>query len=142
MTPEQLDAVARSVVAVRANADRFSRTFYERMFTRLPDARALFPEDLAEQRGKLVNELAFLAEAAQDMPAFVERARELGARHRRYGVRPADYPVVAEALFEAFAAVLGPDFDNDLAAAWRRLYSLIAETMLEGAAGSTFAGQH
>jgi hemoglobin-like flavoprotein len=142
MTPEQLEAVTRSAAVVAHHGDRFARRFYERLFELAPRARELFPTDLTEQRGKLVSELVFLVEAARDLPVFVDRARELGARHHRYGVRPGDYRVVVEALVAGLSNVLDGDFDDALEGAWRHLYWLIAETMLEGASGDVFAERH
>jgi hemoglobin-like flavoprotein len=139
MTPEQLDAIRATARAVEAKAERFSTRFYDRLFALAPETRAVFPDDMTAQRGKLVGELVFLADAAGDLPAFTERARELGSRHQAYGVQPQDYDVVCAALLSSLAEVLGADWTAENEQAWDRLYRLIAETMLEGAAGSLFA---
>jgi hemoglobin-like flavoprotein len=139
MTPEQLDAIQATARAVEAEAERFSMRFYERLFALAPETRAMFPEDMTAQRGKLVDELVFLADAAGDLPAFTERARELGSRHQTYGVQPQHYDMVCAALLGSLAEVLGAGWTAENEQAWDRLYRLIAETMLEGAAGSLFA---
>lgn len=139
MTPEQLALVADTVPRVTSDGDRFSARFYDRLFELEPETRALFPSDLTEQRGKLVDELSFLAGAVEDLPAFIESARRLGARHHRYGVKPEHFPLVEQALLAALSDVLSDGFTAEVEAAWRRLYRLIAETMLEGAAGQMFA---
>jgi hemoglobin-like flavoprotein len=139
MTPEQLDAIRATARAVEAEADRFSTRFYERLFVLAPETRAMFPDDMTAQRGKLVGELVFLADAAGDLPAFTERARELGSRHQAYGVLPQHYDLVCAALLGSLAEVLGAVWTAENEQAWDRLYRLIAETMLEGAAGSLFA---
>jgi nitric oxide dioxygenase len=142
MTPEQLSLISETVGIVVADADRFSTRFYERLFELAPATRKLFPGDLTEQRGKLVDELAFLAGAATDLPAFIDRARHLGARHQTYGVRPGDYDIVRTALLDSLALVVGAQWTADSSHAWQALYRLIAETMLEGAAEALFtAGQ-
>ena len=139
MTPEQVDLVKSTVSVVQREAERFSMVFYDRLFELEPATRALFPSDLTEQRGKLVDELSFLAAAVGDLPAFIENARHLGARHHHYGVRPEHFEPVELALLEALASVLGESFTAEVERAWRRLYRLIAETMLEGSAGELFA---
>lgn len=139
MTPEELEAIDRTVRAVEAEPDRFAAGFYDGLFTLSPEARHLFPEDLTEQRGKVVDELVFLAGAARDLPDFTARARELGARHRHYGVRVEHYPRVEQALLEALAEVLGEQWTPLVEGAWRALYHLIAETMVEGASGELFS---
>ena len=140
MTPEQLELVGTTVADVETHSEAFSACFYEHLFDLAPETRAMFPADLAEQRRKLVEELSFLAEAVSDLPAFVDRARVLGAQHHRYGVRPGHYEVVQQALLIALADALGPVWNPTTTLAWQRLYRLMAETMLEGAAGATFVG--
>jgi hemoglobin-like flavoprotein len=136
VTPHQLVLVAATLDRVEADPDRFGEHFYARLFELAPGARELFPADLRAQRGKLVEELTFLAEATSDLDALVRRARDLGARHHGYGVRPAHYRTVEQALFAGLVAVLGDDLDDETEAAWRALYWLIAETMMEGAASA------
>jgi nitric oxide dioxygenase len=141
MTPEQLQLISETARAVETHADRFSTHFYERLFDLSPETRTLFPDDLTEQRGKLIDELVFLAGAADDLPTFLERAHDLGVRHQTYGVRPHNYDSVGTAMLETLAVVLGPQWTEECRRAWRALYRLIAETMLEGAAGSIFAAR-
>jgi hemoglobin-like flavoprotein len=140
MTPEQLDAVERTVRAIEADPDGFALRFYDELFSLAPDTRELFPDDMAEQRGKLVEEILFLAGAARDLTGFTDRARALGARHRHYGVRAHDYPMFEEALVRSLSALLADRWSAEVEEAWRRLHRLVAETMLEGAAGELFTG--
>jgi hemoglobin-like flavoprotein len=139
MTPEELEAIHRTVRAVEAEPDRFAARFYDGLFALSPDTRHLFPDDMTEQRGKVVDELVFLAGAASDVPGFTARAKELGARHRHYGVRAEHYPRVEQALLDALAEVLGEQWTPLVEGAWRALYHLIAETMVEGASGELFS---
>jgi hypothetical protein len=68
------------------------------------------------------------------------RARDLGARPHNYGVRPDHYEVAEPAVLAGLAVAIGPDWTAPTMVAWRRLYRLIVETMLEGAAGAAFVG--
>jgi hemoglobin-like flavoprotein len=140
MTPEQLDAVERTVQAVEADPEAFAHRFYEELFALAPDIRDLFPQDMAEQRGKLVEEILFLAGAARDLTGFTERARDLGARHRHYGVRARHYQLFETALLGTLAQMLPGDWTPEVEEAWRRLHRLVSETMLEGASGELFSG--
>lgn len=139
MTPEQLELVGRSAERIEASAERFSDSFYTRLFEIDPMARSLFPDDMSAQRSKLTDEVVFLAEVASDLEGFVARAKELGARHRGYGVRVHDYASVKVALIHALAAALGEAWSDQTEAAWTKLYDLVAETMLEGATGELFS---
>lgn len=138
MTPEQIELVRRTALVVEDDSGRFGHVFYERLFQLDPQARSLFHVDMVDQQQKLVDEVAFLAAAVDDFPGFVQRAHALGERHRGYGVRPVHYGVVQVALIDALSATLGEEWTDDAATAWRRLYALVAETMLEGAAPQLF----
>lgn len=139
MTPEQLALVRRTTPKIRALGEDVASWFYEGLFERHPPARHLFPPTLASQGGKLVDEVLFLASAAEDLPRFLGRARALGRRHRAYGVQAGDYVFVGEALVEAVRRASGDSWSAEAAAAWQRLYALISEAMLEGAAEDLFS---
>ena len=111
MTPEQLRLVRTTVVRL---------------------------EVLDEVRPSVIRELALLAEAADDMPVFVRRARELGVRTQRRGMRFEHFADAEQTLMAALSTALGDDLTPDVERAWRRFCCLITETMLEGAAGAQF----
>ena len=138
MTPEEQASIRRTAAVMEQCRDEFGRHFYCRLFELHPSARELLPEDLQAQGGRLVDEIVFMAAVTGDMPAFVERARDLGRRHRSYGVVADDYPHVGEAMRDAIANILGDAWTLMDAEAWRRFYLLIADTMLEGAACELF----
>ena len=142
MTPDELALIAEDGRIVRSDSDAFAIRFYATLFEIAPRTRDLFPEDLVEQRGKLVNELAFLVDAATasksagELDAFVQRARDLGARHAGYGVTGADYAPVGVALVAALRdSVESWDAAHELA--WTKLFRLISDVMREGAQGAT-----
>lgn len=128
MTPEQIDAV-RSVVGRLAGEPRFAERFYARLFAEAPQVESLFP-DLAAQRAKLSDELAAMVEMLADLPSLDARARELGARHRGYGVRAADYRLARRCMSEAVEEVLADSLTDDEREAWLRATNLISELML------------
>ena len=138
MTPEQRELVRSTVTVVERESERFSAVLYDRLFALDTTTRALVPADLAQQRSRLVDGLSFFAAVVGDLPAFIEHARRLGARHHAYGVRPESFEHMEHALMDALQSVLGDEFTEDVGRAWRRLYRLIAETMLEGSAGELF----
>lgn len=142
VTPAELELIAADGVLVRADSDSFSRRFYDTLFEIAPATRALFPDDLVSQRGKLVNELDFLVDAAtasrtqSDLSAFTDRARQLGRRHIGYGVTGADYAPLAVALIGAIRSTV-PRWSPEHEVAWHTLIRLISDVMREGAeAGS------
>lgn len=145
MTPEELDLIRQDADVVRRSAEEFSSNFYDALFEIDPATRQLFPDDLVEQRGKLVDELTFLVDAASAYGSgddahdrFLSRARELGRRHAGYGVRGSDYPAVGDALIASLHSVVD-DWDQTHHHAWITLFRLISDVMREGASQAVAA---
>jgi hemoglobin-like flavoprotein len=138
MTPEQLALVRQTAALVEQAGDAFADRYYDLLFEYQPSARSLFPADPKFQRGRVVEEIVFLANAAGDLPPFCERARELGRRLGALGVQADDYAPMGEALVAAVADIAGAAWSPEADAAWRCLYALTSETMLEGASGGLF----
>ena len=145
MTPEELDLIRRDADLVRRAPDTFSSNFYDALFEFAPETRRLFADDLLEQRGKLVDELTFLVDAAADYGSdggahdgFLARARDLGRRHAGYGVRGSDYPAVGDALISALRTVVD-GWDESHHHAWSTLFRLISDVMREGASEAVAA---
>lgn len=138
MTPDDLVLIVADGAVIDAHAERFSSEFYATLFEIAPGTRQLFPDDLVAQRGKLVDELRFLVEAAvgtgesQDLGPFVARARDLGRRHVGYGVTSPDYAPVGAALTTALSTCV-EGWDDAHERAWSALFRVIADAMLEGA---------
>jgi hemoglobin-like flavoprotein len=135
MTPEQIAAVQRSFSDLGTRTDELARQFYARLFALDPSVEDLFSTDPAVQRAKFVDELTEIVRSISALDRFVPRALDLGARHVAYRVKPDHYRLVGQALIGALGAVLGDAFDAELEAAWKQAYDLVAETMMEGAAG-------
>lgn len=138
MTPTEIDTITTDSNFILADPDRFAQTFYTNVFDLAPGVRAMFPDDMTDQRRKLVNELGFLinAVAAFDDPdkfdAMVERTRALGRRHVGYGATAEMFEPVGAALVGALHEHVD-DFDEQKQAAWVKLFGFVAATMLEGA---------
>src|SRR5215472_12805787 len=78
-----------SFQAVVLHGEAFVTAFYERLFTRFPQTRALFAAtDMLEQRKKLQRSLALIVENMQHPEVLGDMLKELGRRHVTYGVRP------------------------------------------------------
>ena len=125
MTPAQLELV-RTSYAMAAD-------FYRNLFEIAPQTRALFATEPDVMSVKFSAELAAIVEAITSYETFAPRVRELAVRHVSYGVQPHHYRAVGQALIRALAAHLDEGWDDDLEAAWRRAFNLVAELMMEAA---------
>lgn len=133
MTPDQIDLVEQSFAVLADDADRLARSFYSRLFTIAPDVRSLFPDDLTEQRSKLVTELAAIAGAVRNVAALAPRLERLGERHVGYRVRDEHYEPVGMALLFAIGERLGGQATPEVLEAWRAAYTTVATVMMQGA---------
>jgi hypothetical protein len=83
-----------SFKSLGGQADLLAERFYERLFRRAPGVRPLFPEELREQRKKLVAALDFVVQHLRSPDEVLPRLRALGAAHVKYGAQPGHYPIV------------------------------------------------
>jgi hemoglobin-like flavoprotein len=130
VTPDQIRLVEGTVEGIGRHPE-FAGRFYARLFEAEPRIEAMFP-DIAAQERKLADELTAMVSLLGDLPSLDARARELGARHRGYGVRAGDYRLVRKVMAEALEEVLGEEFGADEEAAWDRATNLITELMMAG----------
>jgi hemoglobin-like flavoprotein len=107
--------------------------FYARLFAADPSLRRLFPGDMAEQKRKFLATLVLLRWSLRDLDALSPQLRGLGARHAGYGALPEHYPIVAQALIGAMAALAGEAFTDHHERAWRAVLQTVGRLMLEGA---------
>jgi hemoglobin-like flavoprotein len=127
MTPEQIALVQSSFKSVAPIASKAADLFYDRHFEIALVVRSLFPADLSGQKVKLIAMVATAVNNLHQLAAILPAVRQLGSRHRGYGVTTEDYaPVVAAWTLEKG---LGPAFTSDVKAAWGEAYSTLAGAM-------------
>jgi len=134
MTPAQQTLVQTSFAKVAPIADLAATLFYEDLFQRDPKLRALFKEDMTEQRQKLMAMLTTAVAHLGDWAMISGAVRALGKRHAGYGVSPADYNTVAASLIATLEKGLGDAFTQEVREAWGACIILVATEMLDGAA--------
>ena len=81
---EQLTLVQSSWAKVVPIADTAADLFYSKLFELDPALRPLFPEDLSEQKEKLMKMISLAVEGLTDLGALVPKVEELGRRHATY----------------------------------------------------------
>lgn len=104
--------------------------FYDRLFSVAPDVRHLFPEDIAEQKRKLIEMLSIVVDGLDTFDAILPEVQALGQRHAAYGAKPEHYGVVGDCLLWTLAQGLGADFTAETEEAWTTAYEILASTMI------------
>jgi hemoglobin-like flavoprotein len=135
MTPDQVKLVQDSFAKVRPIAVEAADLFYGRLFEIAPDLRALFPQDVSEQKKKLMAMLATAVTNLHQVDTIVPAVQALGRRHAGYDVRDAHYQPVGEALIWTLEQGLGPVFTAAVREAWVAAYTTLA-TVMKDAAGA------
>jgi hemoglobin-like flavoprotein len=126
--------VQSSWLAVKPIAETAATIFYDRLFALDPALRGLFPDDLREQKKKLMATLDFAVLALKKPEALLPAVRMLGQRHVGYGVTAEHYGTVGAALLFTLEQGLGGAFTSEVRSAWTKTYSTLSNTMLEAAA--------
>lgn len=126
-----------SLEAVTSSADEVVRSFYAQLFLGRPYLRNLFPAGLRADSDRLFSALIGLAEALEKIHELVPVLEQLGRDHRKYGIRPAHYDAVRQALIGALEEHAGANWRPEYAAAWTRAYDYAAGVMQSAEAAST-----
>lgn len=129
MTPRQIELVQKSFNSVKVNADQAADLFYERLFSVTPELRAMFPADMAEQKKKLMDMLQVAIDNLHRVDVIMPDIKEMGRRHKGYGVTVSQYALVGGALLWTLEQALGADFTPELKAAWTEIYTTLAGVM-------------
>ena len=129
MTPEQIALVQSSFKSVAPIASKAADLFYDRLFEIAPDVRSLFPADLSGQKVKLISMLATAVNNLHQLDGILPSVRDLGSRHRGYGVTAEHYTPVGAALLWTLEQGLGHAFTSDVKLAWAEAYSTLASAM-------------
>ena len=131
MTPEKIALVQGSFKQVAPIADVAADIFYDRLFETAPEVRPLFPEDMTEQKKKLMQMLAIAVNGLTKLDEILPAVQDLGRRHTGYDVKPEHYDVVGAALIFTLGKGLGEAFTDEVKDAWIETYGTLANVMID-----------
>ncbi|MCG3138820.1 MAG: Bacterial hemoglobin [Phycisphaerae bacterium] len=107
--------------------------FYCRLFAEHPEVRPLFPEDMREQKKKLLTSLVLVINNLRTPEKLLAPLHQLGRNHVAYGTKPEHYPIVRDTLVAAMIDLAGPAWNSQLTCDWNSAIDLVSTIMLEGA---------
>ncbi|WP_172331798.1 globin domain-containing protein [Mangrovicoccus sp. HB161399] len=131
MTPEQIRTVKQSFARIFPIKAKLSYDFYERLFEIAPDVRPLFSEDIAIQREKLADTLAWAVRNLDSPSVLAEVVQGLARRHVTYGALPVHYPVVGAALIHALQLNAPGGLSEAETGAWTAAFETLSDIMIE-----------
>ena len=136
MPPTQTPLVLQSFPKVAPISEAVSVLFYDRLFEVAPSVRAMFPEDMTEQRKKLMGMLAAVVSGLSNLETILPAASALAKRHVAYGAKAEHYPVVGATLLWTLEKGLGEAWTPELDTAWTDAYGVLSGYMMSEAYGA------
>jgi hemoglobin-like flavoprotein len=125
-----IDLVQHSFLRIEPIYMVVGRTFYERLFETNPETRKLFTDDMESQGERFMDMIRAAVAGLDDLKALLPVIRQLGARHRKYGVETSHYGAFTEALIWTLEQGLTDAFTPEIRTAWTNVYGVLAETMI------------
>lgn len=129
----QITLVQRTFAMVEPIAETAAQLFYNRLFEIDPSLREMFPEDMSEQRKKLMKTLKISVAGLRATDKILPALQSLGRRHIGYNVEEVHYEIVGQALIWTLEQGLGEAFTDEVKQAWLATYTLLATVMQDAA---------
>jgi len=126
-------AVRQSLEGMTAGPRECAGDFYGYLFTACPHLRDMFPPQMTTQNERLFSALMKIVALIDRPDALARYLSQLGADHRKYGVRPEHYAPVGDALLRTLRRHC-PNWGAAADAAWEAAYATAADMMISGAA--------
>jgi hemoglobin-like flavoprotein len=139
VTPHQIKLVQNSFAQVAPIATIAADLFYGRLFEIAPMVRRMFPQDMTEQKKKLMTMLGMVVSGLTKLDALVPAVRALGKRHAAYDVHEEHFAPVGAALLWTLEQGLGDDFTPEVKEAWATAYGILSKVMIEAMAEERMA---
>ena len=131
LSTDDIEKVRDSFDRIWPISTRTAALFYDRLFEIAPEVRPLFRNDLDEQKRKFISTLAVIVGSLDNTSKLVSLTDTLARQHGTFGVQPAHYPLVGEALFWSLERGLGDNWTPGVAASWGKAYGVISTFMIE-----------
>ena len=131
LSTDDIERVRSSFDRIWPISTQTAGLFYDRLFEIAPEVRPLFRRDIDEQKRKFIATLAVIVGSLDDSSKLVSLTDNLARQHGEFGVQPAYYPIVGEALLWSLERGLGDNWTPGVAASWSKAYGVISTFMIE-----------
>jgi hemoglobin-like flavoprotein len=131
LSTDDIERVRSSFDRIWPISTQTAGLFYDRLFEIAPEVRPLFRHDIDDQKRKFISTLAVIVGSLDDTSKLISLTDNLARQHDSFGVRPAYYPIVGEALLWSLERGLGSNWTPGVAASWSKAYGIISAFMIE-----------
>ena len=141
MHEDQIQRLEYSFNLLAPRAQELADRFYANLFAQNPGLRAMFPDDMSDQKNKLIASLSLVVKNLRTPEKLRDPLQDMGRRHVDYGAKEAQYPVVRDTLISVMAQMAGAAWTDEYQTDWTTALDFVASIMLEGAKTATPATQ-
>jgi len=124
----QLELQASLNLLLKDEAE-FAEIFYDKVFKKAPQARALFRNNMTDQGRLLTHMLGGIVYSLSRPQHLKTGLIKLGQSHVKYGVKAEHYPVIKQAMLETIDQVLGKNQTDKSIDAWNAALDYVIDTM-------------
>lgn len=122
---EEAQLIHNSSKLIRKSMQAFSQAFYRELFRLHPKVQQLFLLNIKDQASKFAQVFELLVASVDDLDRILPVLKELGYRHRHYGITDWHYEVAGTALLRTIEKSLGPHHNAEIQQAWLKVYQLL-----------------
>lgn len=133
MTPRQIELVQGTWAKVVPIAGPAADIFYGNLFEMDPSLRPLFPEEMSEQKKKLMAMIGVAVNGLTRLDTIIDAVKASGVRHLDYKVTAPMYDTVGAALLKTLEQGLGDAWNDEVKEAWTVTYTTLASVMIGAA---------
>lgn len=127
-----IERLESSFKLLAPRAEELVERFYASLFANNPSLRPMFPDDLSEQKKKLLASLVLVVQNLRSTEKLTDPLKKLGGRHVKYNTKPEHYPIVRDTLVGVMAEMAGEHWNEQLNSDWLGALDFVASIMLEG----------
>ena len=125
--------VTQTFYQIMSISDRAATKFYNRLFEIAPESKPMFDDtNMIEMRKKFIDMIATVVYSLDSIEQVKQAIRQLGERHKEYGVDKPDYDKVREAFLWMLKNELSTEYTSEVQQAWETVYDWIFITATDG----------
>lgn len=130
LTRKQVAEIRASFNELQPKVLEASEIFYRRLFEIAPELRQLFRADIEGQGMRFMTALGAILDHIDNPKELTPHLLRLAQGHSAYGVAPAHFRPMGQALIWTMREVLGDDLSESAELAWQRAYDRLADEMI------------
>jgi nitric oxide dioxygenase len=131
LSQETIIAVKETIPLINQESENVTTRMYEILFSKYPETKPLFVKADKDQHKKLAGAIAAFAANIDNLAVLGSAVEKMAQSHVMTQVKPAHYPMVADALITAMGDVLGEAFTDARKNAWVEAYTFLANILMQ-----------